>query len=154
MREAIIAGIISGLLSPLILAWLSHQMIWKAQRRNEIRMQAFTDTLTALSLLETDAMDIDLQSNKKDYKGFMRNLEYRPETSIAMGRAIGMVEAFFSKETFHKVDRAFKTKISIENIPNIKFYENRTEAVVAMSDELGITSSTFFNVRRYLWHRK
>ena len=144
MKEAIIAGILSGLISPLVLAWLSHQIIWKSQKRNEIRMNAFTDTLTALSLFETDAMDMGLQSDKKEYKGQLRVLEYRPQTSIAIGRATGMVKAFFSIETFNKVDKAFKTKISIENVPNIEFYENRTKAVVAMSNELGLNNASLF----------
>ena len=138
MRDALVAGVVSGLISPLILAWLSHKIIWKSQKRNEIRMNTFYDTLTALSLLETDAMDMQLQSDKKEYKGSIRNTELRPETSLAMGRAIGMVRAFYSNDTFLKVDKAFRTKISIENAPNGEFYENRTEAVLAMSNELGI----------------
>jgi hypothetical protein len=144
MKEAIIAGILSGFISSLVLAWLSRQIFWKSQKRNEIRMNAFIDTLTALSLFETDSMDMGLQSDKKEYKGQLRVFEYRPEASIAMGRATGMVKAFFSMETFNKADKAFKTKISIENVPNIEFYENRTKAVVAMSNESGLNNASLF----------
>ncbi len=140
MRDAIIAGVISGLISPLILAWLSHKIIWKSQRRNEIRMNAFSDVITAFGLLETDAMDIELQTNKKEYRGFSRVTEFRPETIIAMGKASGMVKAFYSNDAFLKVDKTFKTKISLENIPNMEFYECRTEAVIAMAKELGINN--------------
>ena len=153
MKDAIIAGIISGLISPLILAWLSHKIIWKSQKRNEIRMNAFSDALTALSLIETDAME--LQSNKKEYKGMSRVTEFRPETSLAMGKALGMVKAFYSNDTFLKVAKAFKTKISIENVPNIEFYENRIDAVLAMSNELGINNSGFSKAitTRWWWTR-
>jgi len=144
MKDAIIAGILSGLISPLVLAWLSHQIIWRSQKRNEIRINAFTDTITALSMFETDAMDMELQSIKREYKGQSRVLEYQPETSVAMGRAKGMVKAFYSTETYNIVDKAFNTKISIENVPNIEFYENRTAAVVAMSNELGLNNEGFF----------
>jgi hypothetical protein len=37
MKEAIIAGLISGLLSPLFLSWLHHRLIWKTQKRFEIK---------------------------------------------------------------------------------------------------------------------
>ena len=138
MRDAIIAGVISGLMSPLILAWLRHKIIWKAQKRDEIKMNAFIDTLTALNSLETDALDTELQSNKKPYKGLTRVVEFRPETIIVKERARGMVRAFFSKETYEKVDKAMRTEVSIENVPNIDFDENRTLAISALAAELGI----------------
>ena len=144
MKDAIIAGMISGLMSPLILSWLKHKIIWKAQKRNEIKMAAFTDTLTALSSLETDALDMELQSNKKEYKGSMRVVELRPETIILMEKSRGMVRAFFSEATFKKVDKAFRKKVSLENVPNVEFDESRTTAIIAMAEELGINESSFW----------
>jgi hypothetical protein len=138
VKDAIIAGIISGLMSPLILAWLRHKIIWKSQKREEIKMNAFIDTLTALSSLETDALDVELQSNKKAYNGLSRIVEFRPETIIIKERARGMVRAFFSQETFEKVDKAMRTQVSIENVPNIDFEENRTLAISALAEELGV----------------
>jgi hypothetical protein len=138
MNDAIIAGMISGLMSPLILSWLKHKFIWKAQKRNEIKMAAFTDTLTALGSLERDALDAELQLNKKDYKGSMRLVELRPETIILMEKSRGMVRAFYSEATFNKVDKALREKVSIENVPNGEFDERRTTAIKAMAEELGI----------------
>jgi hypothetical protein len=138
VKDAIIAGVISGLMSPLILAWLSHKIIWKSQKREEIKMNAFIDTLTALSSLETDALDVELQSNKKSYNGLTRIVEFRPETIIIKERARGMVRAFFSKETFEKVDKAMREEISIKNVPNIDFEKSRTLAISALASELGI----------------
>jgi hypothetical protein len=138
VKDAIIAGIISGLMSPLILAWFRHKIIWKSQKREEIKMNAFIDTLTALSSLETDALDVELQSNKKSYNGLSRIVEFRPETIIIKERARGMIRAFFSKETFEKVDKAMRTQVSIENVPNIKFEKNRTSAISALAEELGV----------------
>lgn len=125
-------------MSPLILAWLRHKIIWKSQKREEIKMNAFIDTLTALSSLETDALDVELQSNKKAYNGLSRIVEFRPETIIIKERARGMVRAFFSQETFEKVDKAMRTQVSIENVPNIDFEENRTLAISALAEELGV----------------
>ena len=142
MKDAIIAGMISGLMSPLILSWLKHKIIWKAQKRNEIKITAFTDTLTALSSLETGALDAELQSNKKEYKGSMRLVELRPETIILMEKSRGMVRAFHSEATFIKVDKALRAKVSFENIPNVEFDECRTTAIIAMAGELGINKSS------------
>jgi len=125
-------------MSPLILAWFRHKIIWKSQKREEIKMNAFIDTLTALSSLETDALDVELQSNKKSYNGLSRIVEFRPETIIIKERARGMIRAFFSKETFEKVDKAMRTQVSIENVPNIKFEKNRTSAISALAEELGV----------------
>jgi hypothetical protein len=91
----------------------------EAQKRNEIKMNAFIDTLAALSSLETDALDAELQSNKKSYKGLTRIVEFRSETIVVKERARGMVRAFFSKETFEKVDKAMREKVSIGNVPII-----------------------------------
>ena len=154
MKDAIIAGVISGLMSPLILAWLRHKIIWKAQKRNEIKMNAFIDTLTALSSLETDALDVELQSNKKSYKGLTRIVEFRSETIVVKERARGMVRAFFSKETFEKVDKAMKEKVSIENVPNINFEESRTSAISAMAAELGINFSLWDSITCHFSGRK
>ncbi|MBI9086293.1 MAG: hypothetical protein JEZ11_22020 [Desulfobacterales bacterium] len=157
MKDAIIAGMISGLMSPAILSWLKHKIIWKAQKRNEIKISAFTDTLTALSSLETDALDTELQSNKKEYKGSMRVVELRPETIVLMEKSRGMVRAFFSEATFKYVDKALRDKVSIENIPNIEFDESRTTAIIAMSEELGINESSFWEAITSGfkgWHKK
>lgn len=139
MKDAIIAGILSGLLSPLVLSWLQHKIIWKSQKRAEIKMKTFVDTLTALSSLETDALDAELQSNKKEYKGLTRIVELRPGTIVLIEQARGMCRAFFSKDTFEKIDKAMRAKISIENVPNSEFEECRTIAIIAMATELGIT---------------
>jgi hypothetical protein len=149
LKDAIIAGVISGLMSPLILAWLQHKIIWKAQKRDEIKMEAFIDTLTALSSLETDALDTELQSNKKSYKGLTRLVEFRPETIVVKERARGMVRAFFLKETFEKVDKAMREELSIENVPNIDFEESRTIAISAMAAELGINCSLWDAITRH-----
>ena len=49
-----------------------------------------------------------------------------------------MVRAFFPKETFEKVDKAMRTEVSIKNVPNIDFEENRTSAISALAEDLGV----------------
>lgn len=140
--NAIVAGIISGLISPLILSWLKHRIIWKSQKRFEIKLKVFTDAVTALSYLESDALNFFLQKNKPIYKNMQKTTEFKSETIELKERARGMVKAFFSHKAYEKLDHAFRTKISIEGTPNIEFEKNRIEAIETLAKELGIDKET------------
>jgi hypothetical protein len=157
MKEAIIAGLISGILSPLILSWLQHNIIWRKQKRYEIKYSVFSDAVRAMSQYETDVLDFEIQENKKTYKDPIKRIELRPETSSVIEKTRGMVMAFFSKDTFQKYEKVFKAKISIENIPNIEFEKRRNEAIIAMAQELGIDSNSLFSALTSRWrglHKK
>ena len=138
MRDAIIAGLISGLMSPLILSLIQHKLIWKRQKKFEIRYTVFSDAVRALGQLSTDALDPRLQGQKAEYKGRTRIVELRPETSELMERSRGMVNALFSDRASSAFDKALATEISIEEVPCIEFEENRTDAIIRLSEELGI----------------
>jgi hypothetical protein len=153
MKEAIIAGLISGILSPLILSWLQHNIIWRKQKRHEIKYLVFSDAVRAMSQYETDVLDFELQANKKCYKDARRKIELRPETSSLIEKSRGMVMAFFSKDTFEKFDKVFKEEISIDNIPNIEFEGRRTQSILAMAQELGIDESGLFQAVIRRWRR-
>ena len=63
--EAIIGGLIGGIISPLILSWLQHRFIWRTQKRLEMKHTiVFLDAVRALSLWARDALDPDFQSKK------------------------------------------------------------------------------------------
>lgn len=135
---AILAGLISGILSPIILSWLQHRIIWKKQKTLEMKHSIFLDAVRALSCWACDAMDPGLQSSKVSFEGTSRKTELRPETVELMERSKGMVQAFFSKETYGAYETALHSHISIDNVPNEDFEGKRTVAIVAMASELGI----------------
>lgn len=138
MKDALIAGLISGIMSPLILLLIQHKLIWKRQKSLEIKYSIFIDALTALSQLATDALDPKLQSEKSSYKGFSRAVEFRPETSEVMEKSRGLVRAFFSEAASAAFDKALRSKISIDEVPCIEFEKARTDAIVLLAKELGI----------------
>jgi hypothetical protein len=138
MKEGIIAGLISGILSPIILSWLKYNIIWKSQRRHEVKYQAFENAVQAMSQYESDALDFKLQTNKSQYKNISKRIEIRPETKALIEKSRGMVFAFFSDLTSKKFESVFKEKISIENVPNIGFEEKKNLAIKALMHELGI----------------
>lgn len=136
--DAIVAGVIAGVISPFLVSWLQHQVIWRRQRRLETKYKIFEEAVRALSLWATDAMDPRLQSEKSSYKGTCRLVEMRPETVELLEKSKGMVHAFFSKDTFATYEHALKAHIAIDNVPNEDFEARRAAAIVAMAAELGI----------------
>ena len=106
----------------------------------EIKYSIFNDAVRAMSLYALDALDPGLQSEKKAYKGLKRQTECRPETWELMGRSQDMVRAFFSQASYTAFDKALRTKVSIEDVPNVEFEEARAVAIDKMSEELeGLT---------------
>lgn len=138
MIEAIVAGVVSGIMSPIFLAWLRHKYIWQSEKRLEQKYKIFTDAVKALAMFSTDALDLKLQSEKGSYNNVSRVTECRPETFEAMEMALGMVKAFYTEAVFTALDKAFKQKVSIENVPNTEFENARVKAILAMAGELGI----------------
>jgi len=138
LMDAIIAGILSGVLSPLVLSWLQHRVIWKRQKQLEIKFTIFQDAVRALSLWATDALDPGLQSKKAAYNGVTRVTEARSETWELIEKSRGLVQAFFSSETFSAYDEVLRANISLQNIPNEDFEQKRTKAILLMATELGI----------------
>ena len=135
---AIGSGALSGIVSPLILSWIQHKCIWKTQKKLEIKYSILNDSLKALGMYATDALDPGLQSEKKNYKGVVKVVDMRPETSVLMERSRGMIDCFFSQEALRLYEEALKAKISIEEVPCTDFENKRTAAIVKLSEELGL----------------
>lgn len=138
---ALIAGLISGILSPLALSWLQHQVIWRRQKRLEMKWSVFQDAVRALSLWSRDALDPGLQASKASHQGAQRVTELRPETGELLEKSKGMVQAFFSKEAWKAYEAVLRSHIALDNIPNTDFEAKRTDAIIGMARELGLASA-------------
>ena len=137
--EMVGVGLISGLISPVIVLVVQHKYIWKRQRNMEIKKMIFDDAVRALSLYVVDALDMKLQGEKPSYKEMTRSIERRPETWQLIEETRAMVRAFFSEDTYEKLENALKTDVSLENVPHIEFEQKRVAAIQALSRELGLT---------------
>ncbi len=131
------AGILSGVISPFIVSWLQHKVIWKSQKKLEIKYSVFNNAVKALSQFATDALDPAMQKPLPD-QPVQRKTKTRKETDEMCQEARDMIKAFFSEEAHSLLNNAMRTKISIQNAPNQEFEENRVKAIIAMSNELGI----------------
>jgi hypothetical protein len=138
MFTAIIAGLIAGIVSPLLLSWLQHKVIWRSQKKMEIKYSIFDEALRALSQYCVDALDPEIQASKKQYVGRERPVEARAETFALLAKSEGMVQAFFSRDAYEAFLRATRAPISIETVPNLPFEKARVEAIIKLASELGI----------------
>lgn len=55
--EMLAAGLLSGIISPLLQAALQHRVVWKRRRIIETRLKAFSDATQAPAMSATDALD-------------------------------------------------------------------------------------------------
>jgi hypothetical protein len=133
---AIPSGIVSGIISPFIVSWLKHTFIWKRQREIELKNSIFRDAARALSMLETDATDPALQSDKASYKGKSRSVEARSQTFEFCITTGSLIESLFSNDAFKAWDKAYRTPISIEKAPDLEFATNRSDALKRLANEL------------------
>lgn len=80
MGEAVVGGLIGGIISPLILALLKHFIVWRSEKRLEIKGKVFDDAVSALAMRAVDALDEQLQSTRPTAGSLVRDTEYRPQT--------------------------------------------------------------------------
>ncbi len=140
MLNAIIAGIISGIVSPIILQWLQHKYLWQRQKKLETKYAIFSDAVRALSLAAVDAGNPELQSSPKEHLGSRRKVQFRPETDELLQKAVVMVEAFFSERATAAFKNALRCDLSWQTLPHFEFQEKSVEAIIELSKDLGILS--------------
>ena len=133
------AGLIAGILSPLLLSFLQQRVIWRMQKQTEIKVKAFDEAMQALAMYEADALDVQLQANKPTGGGLQPVTNFRQETKNQIHKSLAMVEAFFNEETFTAYSDALSSGVSLQSIPNEKHSERRTKSIRLMADELGLS---------------
>ncbi len=138
MKDAIIGGLIGGIISPLILAVLKHFVVWRSEKRLELKGRIFDEAVSALAKRAVDALDLQLQSSKQSAGDLVRETEYRSETLELIERSRSQVRAFFQSEAADQFDKAANCKLSLDNIPNTEFEAARTEAISLLASELGV----------------
>ena len=87
-------------------------------------------------MLETDALDPALQSDKASYKGQIRSVEARSQTFELCITTGSLIRSFFTDDAFNAWEKAYKTPISIEKAPDLEFATNRSDALKRLANEL------------------
>jgi hypothetical protein len=132
--KIIITALLSSVIAPLVLAYIQHEMIWRAQKRTELKTKAFDEAIEAIAMYETDALNIELQASKPSAGGKTPLIHFRPETRLQIERALALVEASFNQKTFEAYKAALSTMP--QNIPSPQHNERRATALKLMIEEL------------------
>jgi len=134
---AMIAGLFAAIVAPLVTAWMARGN-WRSQKLLELKYEIFKGATAALAAWLTDALDVELQNSKAQWKGMARQVEMRPATSQALEQYRGLVAAFFSADVSQKFGQACRENVSLDNIPNVEFESQRVAFVDAAAVELGL----------------
>lgn len=131
----LLSGILGGIISPFIVAWLQDRFIWKRQKAIEIRQRVFDITVKALTTFASEALDSALQAQHPDQRGNY----ITTGTKQTLQEARALVQAFCSKEAYDALLDAMGERLTIADSPNMDWERKKTKAIVAVAKEIGIT---------------
>lgn len=134
--DALIAGFIAGIISPLLLSLIQHQLIWKSQKLAEARREFFGEAVKAIAMFESDALDPGLQQQPST-GGLRPVTRFREETRVQIQKSLSLVEAFFSTEASDAFQKALSTNVSLNTIPSVEFSTRRTMALKLLARDVG-----------------
>lgn len=135
---SIIGSALLGFIGGAAALWAQHRILWKPQKRIELRRAVFDQALDALARYEVDALDVELQRANRAKEGERLAVDVRLETRILMQRARLQVEAFFPKPTSDAYKAALHAVVSLDRIPNAQFTERSVAAVKMMAADIGL----------------
>ena len=118
---SIVGSAIVGFIGGAAALWAQHRIVWKPQKRIELRRSIFDDAVNTLARYEVDALDIELQKANRAKEGERLAVDMRLETRVLMQRTRLQVEAFFPKPTSDAYKAALHAPIGIDHNPHTEF---------------------------------
>lgn len=135
---SIIGTAIVGFIGGAAALWAQQRILWKPQKRIELRRTVFDQALDALARYEVDALDAELQKANRAKEGERLAVDIRLETRVLMQRARLQVEAFFPRTTSDAYKAALHSPVSVDRIPNTEFTQRSVAAVKMMAADIGL----------------
>src|SRR5713101_2860103 len=129
----IIGSATIGFIGGAAALWAQQHILWKPQKRIELRRTTFDQAVDALARYEVDALDAEFQKTEREKPGDRLKVAIRLETRILMQRARLQVEAFFPKETSDAYKAALHTIVNLDTIPNSEFTDRAVTAIRMMA---------------------
>jgi hypothetical protein len=127
MLQTLVAALLAGILSPLILAFLQYRFIWRAQKLREMKKEVFDEAIKTLAMNEVAQ--------------FYHHGTDREETVLQQQKANLLVEIFFSRASSvlfsHASTMRFEAVEQGVKVPQ-GYYDVLDAAVRSMAAELGI----------------
>lgn len=134
-------GVLSGILSPLILSLFNHSFVWRHQKLFDLKYHAYEVIVEALGAYESDSLDPTIQDNKYERHGKVRAIELTQATEKLIHKADGLAMSFFTVDTYKLIDQAFRFHIEIDSKSTREFKALKMKAVLGMGEELKIFPS-------------
>ena len=136
----VIASAIIGFIGGAAALWAQQHILWRPQKRIELRRATFDQAVDALARYEVDALDAEFQNTEREKQQL--RVAIRLETRVLMQRARLQVEAFFPKATSDAYKAALNAIIRIDNTPNSEFTERSVIAIKMMAADIGLMDDT------------
>jgi hypothetical protein len=135
---SVIGSAILGFFGGAAALWAQHRILWKPQKRIELRRAIFDEAVKALAHYEVDALDVDLQDANRIREGERLAVEIRLETRVLMQRTRLQVEAFFPTLTSDAYKAALHAPIGIRHNPDTEFTKRSVTAIKMMAADIGL----------------
>jgi hypothetical protein len=121
------------------------RLLWRPQKRTELRYKALEDAIQALAMYEADALDAALQDKWQEYsgQGLRPHIVLRSETRVSMQKSLLQAKAYFPDDTFQVFDAALRCDVRLSNIPNTDFSTKSQTAISMMARDVGVTLLKF-----------
>lgn len=140
----ILIGLIFGLISGAALSWFQFRYIWINQKILEAKLTILDEAAKALSLYQREALDPEIQSQKRTSEtetGMTqyRTIELTSDTDVLIAKTLAKTKALFSEQTYNALSTALKAPLSVEKASGDShhyFISDRDAAIKLMSDEL------------------
>ena len=151
MKEILL--VILGLCSGAILSWLQFKYIWINQRRLEEKFKTLDEAAKALALFEREALDPEIQNNKRIYdhgdnKTSARKIELSAETDVLMRTALVKTKALYSESAYQSLDEALKTRLDVKDPSgdsHHEFIQKSEKAIEEMSKDIKTNMMSWFS---------
>lgn len=151
MKEVLL--VILGLCSGAILSWLQFKYIWINQRRLDEKFKTLDESAKALALFEREALDPEIQNNKRVYdhgenQTSSRKIELTAETDVLIRIALVKAKALYSEGAYQSLDEALRTRLDIKDPggdSHHEFLQKSDKAIEEMSKDIKANMTGWLN---------
>jgi hypothetical protein len=134
------------------LSWFEFKYIWLNQRKLEEKIKILSEAAKALALFEREALDPEIQNNKRVFKhegqGISeRRIELSAKTDVLIRTVLIKTNAMFSEDAYNCLDSALGTMLNKDPDGDLhnEFIKKRKKAIEKMSEEIKAEMSNWYS---------
>ena len=136
--------VLLGIFSGVFLSWFQFRYIWINQKMLEAKLTILDEAAKALGLYQREALDPDIQSQKRQHKAKngsvpVRTIELTADTDVLIRKTLVKTKALFSEQTYNAFNKAINAPLSVEETSGDShhdFISDSDAAIKMMGHEL------------------